>query len=187
MWAVDLYFYSRQRQDIIRFSKLPDQIWVKAICCLMDTDGDAAGNWSLELNRYQAPIPKSERFCTSAAPICFGGVNRNSTNLNPSVISNNITLQFTMYLQFFTISWHWGHHKWPRHSSLAIRVTRTDCGAPWTVPNWTTTDHVTNMARSLQFLQVCSGSTVNFTCILFSPLGTPLIKLTEFNIVQFFI
>jgi hypothetical protein len=124
---------------------------------------------------------KNEHCYTSAPPTCLRGVNRNNITLNPFVISNNITLHFTMYLWLFAISWHWGHHKCPRHSSLAIRVTRPDCGATRSVPNWSTTDrHATNVARSLQFLLVCSGSTVNITSILFSPLCTLLIKLTEF-------
>jgi hypothetical protein len=97
-----------------------------------------------------------------------------------------LNIKFTMYLQFFVISWHSGNHNCPKHPSLAIRVTTPEGGATRTVPNWSTTDmNATNLARSFQLLLVCSGSTVNFTSILFSSLCTLLIKLTEFNLVKF--
>lgn len=141
--------------------------------------------WTSQLSSTDT---KSERYYTSVPPTCLRGVNRNNITLIPSVIINNITLKFTMYLQLFAISWHWSQHKCPRHSSLAIRVNRPDCSAIRTVPKKSTTYcHATNLARSSQFLLVCSGPTVNINSILFSTWCTLLIKLTEFNLVKYFI
>ena len=160
----------------IRYGQKRSTVWWTRLVTRLGTEA-----WNSPLSSTDT---KSKRYYTSAPHTCLRGLNRNNITLIHSVISNNITLQFTMYLQFFAFSWHWGHHKCPRHSSLAVRVTRPDCGATRTLSNWSTTDrHVTNLARSLQFLLLCPGSTVNITSILFSSLCALLIKLTEFNLV----